>query len=90
MRKIRLLAAGTLALILASLGAIGTSSDRAVAQQPVTPRLTVTQEGNLATFVILVRNENPGRIGTSEGQAGQIRNLEVKGLVPEGTNLVQC
>ena len=88
MRKIRWLAFGGLALVLSSFGGLQHASPTEAVNPGVT--VTVTQSGNLATFVIIVRNNNPGPIGTDVGQRGQIRNAEIKGLVPEGTELVQC
>ena len=78
MRKMRFLAAGTLALFMASLGGVMTSDVAAQDDpRPVTPRMTVTQSGNLATFVILVQNN----------RREVLRNVEIKAPIPEGMTI---
>lgn len=81
MRKFRFLAAGTLALFMATVGGVG--GGEILASQhgdgPISATMRVTEEGNLATFVILVKNERTSNIGI----------LDIKGSVPEGTTLAR-
>ena len=90
MRKVRFLAAGSLALFLSSLGGVGISSEvMAQAPSPTVPldvRMTVTKSGNLATYAILVLNTTPA--GSVADRRFEV--TEVKGVVPEGTTMTQC
>lgn len=79
MRKTRLLATGTLALFLTSLTGLGTTTGTVSADHAVDPTIAVTTQGNLATFVILVRNNATRPLGT----------VEIKGKIPEGTTMTQ-
>lgn len=79
MRKTRLLATGTLALFLTSLTGLGTTAGPVSANHAVDPTITVTKQGDLATFVILVKNNATRPLGT----------VEIKGKIPEGTRMTR-
>lgn len=68
---------GALALVVAAsawIGSAGPAAAQTPQQQLVRARMTVTQSGNTATFVILVQNDSPDRLGI----------LDIRAQVPEG------
>lgn len=77
MRTFRALVFGALALMVATaawIGSTGPAAAQTAQQQLVRARMTVTQSGNTATFVILVQNDSPDTLGI----------LDIRAKVPEG------